>query len=228
MRLSAFLLLSIFASTIAKAQTFTPTSEFPFLFKRMEKAVIHYGIFQDNTKELPSNIHVGTDKKFQVLVYINPDGTPMETEPDAVNLVEFPDGKYLPIEHKYFGKIVHEDSVGKVVKVYDLDRAKLTEHERSTIAPMSKMNMQHFTWYVPSDGDVQLPMQTTFYFVFNSSIFEANQKNILTHINQNRRKEYRAYTRSAEVLSYSENSIIQLWKDFFVNYDNVLPFYKKK
>ena len=226
--LLALILTATLYTADAKAQTFVPTPDFPFIFNRMEKATIHYGMFQDNTKLLPCNIHVGTDRKYQTLVYINPEGTPMETDPDDVNRVDFPDGIYIPIEHHYFGKIVHEDSIGKVVKVYDLDRQKLTEHERSTITPTSKINMDHMTWYIPTEADSQLPMRIAYYFIFNGKVFEVKEKNILDNINQSRRKEYRAYTRAAEVISTNESSILKLWNDFFVNYDKVLPFYKKQ
>lgn len=205
-----------------------PTKDFPLMFSRMQMATIHYGLFQDHTKTLPCNIHVGTDKKTHALIYLNDSTTAMETEPYAVNYVEFPDGKYVPVEQKYFGKVIHEDSVGRVIKVWDIDRRKLTELMRSTLGETSRINMKYMRWYVPSGSDEQLPMEVKYYFVFRDEIFEITDKNILARINQSRRKEYRAYTRAAEVLSTSEPSVMKLWQDFFVNYDKVLKFYKKK
>lgn len=212
----------------AFGQDWIPTEEFPLLFKRMEVATIHYGLFQDYSKTVPCNISIGDDKKTHSLVYINDSTTVMETDPANINYVEFPDGKYIPIEQQYFGKVIIEDSVGKVIKVRDLDRHKLTEASRSTLSQASRINLEYMRWYVPSESDSQLPMTTRFYFVFRGNMFEITDKNILANINQKRRKEYLAYTRSAEVISTNEGSVRQLWADFFVNYNNVLKFYKKK
>lgn len=212
----------------AFGQDWIPTEEFPLLFKRMEVATIHYGLFQDYSKTVPCNISIGDDKKTHSLVYINDSTTVMETDPANINYVEFPDGKYIPIEQQYFGKVIIEDSVGKVIKVRDLDRHKLTEASRSTLSQASRINLEYMRWYVPSESDSQLPMTTRFYFVFRGNMFEITDKNILANINQKRRKEYLAYTRAAEVISTNEGSVRQLWADFFVNYNNVLKFYKKK
>lgn len=209
------------------AQEWKPTEEFPLLFNRMEKAVVHYGIFQDHAKTYPCNIHLGTSTKTHALIYADEAGTVMETEPANVNYVEFPDGKYVPIEQKFFGKIILEDSVGKVIMVRDINRHKMTEAKRSTESETTRLNLQYMKWYVPSESDVQLPMIKRFYFQFRGEIFEITEKNILSHINQDRRKEYRAYTRNAEVISTNESSVLKLWADFFVNYDEILNFYKK-
>lgn len=220
--------MALWASCPVLGQEWVPTEEFPLLFRRMETATIHYGLFQDHEKVAPCNISVGDDKKTQTLVYINDSTTLMETDPANVNFVDFPDGRYVPVEQNYFGKIIIEDSVGKVIMVRDLDRYKLTEATRSTLSQSSRINMEYMRWYVPSESDSQLPMLTKFYFVFRGNTFEVTDKNILANINQKRRKEYLAYTRAAELISTSERSIRQLWADFFVNYDNVLKFYKKR
>lgn len=220
--------MALWASCPVLGQEWVPTEEFPLLFRRMETATIHYGLFQDHEKVAPCNISVGDDKKTQTLVYINDSTTLMETDPANVNFVDFPDGRYVPVEQNYFGKIIIEDSVGKVIMVRDLDRYKLTEATRSTLSQSSRINMEYMRWYVPSESDSQLPMLTKFYFVYRGNTFEVTDKNILANINQKRRKEYLAYTRAAELISTSERSIRQLWADFFVNYDNVLKFYKKR
>ncbi|MCQ2095662.1 MAG: hypothetical protein MJY59_02840 [Bacteroidaceae bacterium] len=225
---STMLGMALWASCPVLGQEWVPTEEFPLLFRRMETATIHYGLFQDHEKVAPCNISVGDDKKTQTLVYINDSTTLMETDPANVNFVDFPDGRYVPVEQNYFGKIIIEDSVGKVIMVRDLDRYKLTEATRSTLSQSSRINMEYMRWYVPSESDSQLPMLTKFYFVYRGNTFEVTDKNILANINQKRRKEYLAYTRAAELISTSERSIRQLWADFFVNYDNVLKFYKKR
>lgn len=225
--LLAFCLALCFVSGIAQTE-WHPTRDFPLLFSRMEKATVHYGIIQDREKLMPCNIHIGTAKKYQVLIYANENGVVMETDPDAVNKVEFPDGTYIPVEHKYFGKIIREDSIGKIVMVRDLDREKLTEYQRSTMSEASRIDLSLLGWRIPKEDIENLPMCVRFYFVYNMEIFEVTDKNILEHINQSRRKEYRAYTRAAELISTNESSVRRLWEDFFVNYDKTLKFYKKK
>lgn len=216
-------------SMSASSQTeWNPTCEFPLLFPRMEKATIHYGLIKDYTKLIPCNIHIGTAQKYQELIYLNDNGLLMEIDPSSLNYVEFPDGKYMPIEQKYFGKIIREDSIGKIVMVRDLDRDKLLEIQRTTLSISSKIDISILGGKISQEELSIVPMYTKFFFVFNKEIFEVTDKNILAHINQSRRKEYRAYTRAAELISTNESSVVKLWEDFFVNYDKVLKFYKNR
>ncbi len=64
-----------------------------------------------------------------------------------------------------------------------------------------------------------LPLVHSFYILMNKQIFEATEKNILKHINQSRRKEYRNFTRSAEIISTNESSMVKVWDTFFADYD---------
>ena len=195
-----------------------PMDEFPLLYPRMQKATIHYGMFTESTKVAPCNIHIGTADKEHTLYYINDDGTLMETSPVNVRKVEFQDGVYVPVSAGLFGKIVHEDSVGKVIRVWDLDREKLKAHKLTTHSSTERVDLKMKTWYVPDKSDYELPMKVVYYFNFRGEIFEISEKNILSHIDQKRRREYMAFTRSAEIISTNESSVMKIWREFFVKY----------
>lgn len=225
------LLIFIFCTSMsvyAQSNEWTPKCSFPLLFERMEKATIHYGIVRDNTKFAPCNIHLGTSEKFQTLYYVDTNGTVIECEPSSVNKIEFPDGEYIPIAQKYFGKIIFADSVGKVVLVRDIDRPKFAEQRAMTSSATSRIDMNKFRWYVPTEDDENIPMRNLYWFIVRGKIFEVTETNILSNINPLRKKEYKAYTRFAEVILKNERSVIDVWNNFFENYDNPLPFYKKR
>ena len=200
------------------AQEWIPVEEFPLLFPRMEKATIHFGQNTDKSILLPCNIHISTAKKGQLLYYINANGMVMETKPGNINKVIFPDGEYVPVNNKYFGKVVHQDSCGQVIRVWDTDLEALLKDKNSTLGTSTKANLEMMRWFVPNASDVQIPMKVTYYFVFRNKLFEITEKNILKAINPNRRHEYRVFTRSEQILSTSFKSVMKIWNNFFVNY----------
>ena len=61
-----------------------------------------------------------------------------------------------------------------------------------------------------------LPMVDVFYFQVRGEIFPFTTKNVLERIDQRRRKEYRAFTRSAEIISSNESSAVKVWREFFL------------
>ena len=64
-----------------------------------------------------------------------------------------------------------------------------------------------------------IPTVNRFYFLYGGEVFEATDRNILKRINQERRKEYRIFTRSAEIISTNLSSMLKVWENFFVKYD---------
>ena len=195
--------------------------EYPLLFQRMEKATIYYGLFTEHSRYTPCNIHVGTATQYQMLYYIDNDGTPMQIEPTNIRRVVFDkdSATYVPVEGKYFGQIVHEDSTGQIIKVWDLDREHITRDLRTTITGSNtRIDMKTMRWYEPNKSDKELPMQTTYYFRYDGQLFPITEKNILDHINPERKREYKAFTRSAEIISTNLSSVMKIWNTFFVNY----------
>ena len=63
-----------------------------------------------------------------------------------------------------------------------------------------------------------LPTIDTYFINYNKEIFEVTDKNILQRIRPERKKEFKAFTRSAEIISRNEASVLKIWDTFFVNY----------
>jgi hypothetical protein len=63
------------------------------------------------------------------------------------------------------------------------------------------------------------PLQTknTFYILKDGETFEARESEILSHLkDKEERRVYRGFTRSAEILYGSENSMLNVYKTFFL------------
>ena len=134
---------------------------------------------------------------------------------------------YVMIIHA-FGKIVHEDSIGKVIRVREVDAKEMEKRKMdasnlgfvtiSSEGVFPDLAIDFMGQYEPKPEERPLPILDTYYFYFKGELFESTTKNILNHINPARRKEYKAYTRSAEILSRTESSNMKIWNDFFVHY----------
>ena len=61
-----------------------------------------------------------------------------------------------------------------------------------------------------------IPMVDSYFFQVRGEIFPMTMKNVLRRIDQKRRKEYRAFTRSAEIISSNESSVLKVWEEFFL------------
>ena len=208
-------------NAIEEEKNWIPTGEWPYLKKRFEPATIVTGFVNKKKTVHPCNIHVGK----HTLVYVLND-TLMQADPSNVNYVEFRDGdRYMSIGN-VFAKIVQEDSVGRILMVRLVDQPKLRQNTNdiSSMGALTiggdfgEISMDLMPAYVHNPEEEPLPVIDTYFFNYNMEIFEVTDKNILSRIDQKRRKEYRAFTRSAEILSHNESSIRKIWDTFFVNY----------
>lgn len=219
--------LPIFAQNY---KDWTPTGIWPFINKQFKTATVYTGIFTKSKTIVPCNIHVGN----QTLWYSQND-TLMEALPGTVVRVEFPNGDtYMPVgtEHM-FGKIVRQDSinskVARIICVNALDRKSLDQkgldilnNTQNTLQGASAIGLGLFASALADANagikqeEEPLPMQNIFFFQVNGEIFQATTKNILAHINPKRKQEYKNFTRSAEILSFSEKSMNKVWEEFFL------------
>ena len=198
-----------------------PTGEWPFLNRRFLPATVVTGFVNKKKTILPCNIHIGK----HTLMYVQND-TLMEADPTNVNYVEFRNGdKYQSIGN-VFAKIIQEDSIGKILMVRMVDAPKLRQNfdDISTMGSLTiggdfgEISLDLMSAYVHNPEEEPLPIIDTFFFNYNMEIFEVTTKNVLNHINPNRKREYRAFTRSAEILTHNESSVRKIWENFFLNY----------
>ena len=200
-----------------------PTGNWPFINRHFRTATVYTGLFNRSKTIVPCNIHVGK----QALWYSKND-TLMEAVPNSVLRVEFPNGDtYIPVgSEQAFGRIVREDSIGgKVARVICVRALNQKELDQRYVDYLNKtqnvLQGSSLGAIADSEGgkileEEPLPMTNIFYFQVNSEIFQATPKNILAHIPPQRRKEYRIYTRSAEIISTNESSMLKVWEDFFL------------
>lgn len=239
MKTKTISLLMMFMATIAMhAQDpgWNPTGVWPFINKRFHVATVVTGVIKLKKTEVPCNIHIGN----QTLWYAQND-TLMEAIPGTVVRVDFPDGVYIPVNNRLWGKIIREDSlangVGKVIKVVEVDQVELDRNAMNVLNTSASLMNSQFAAFSSLGAQISdvtggetleekpIPLAVSFYYVYNGELFEATEKNILKRINPKRKSEYRWYTRNAEVISSSEKSMLKVWEDFFINYNT--PITKK-
>lgn len=213
-----------------------PTGVWPFVHKTFRVAKLTYGFTGTHTTERPANIHIGNQS-----VWYYENGTTMEGVQGNIHRVEFQDGTtYIPVEnYKYYGRIVREDTLqghlARVIDVQIVDQRRvdqecvsLMNHTTNLLQSGDLGNMGgalgSFASAVAdanSGEDVEerpIPITHAFYFYFKGDTFPITTKNILNHIRPERKKEYRAFTRSAEIISTNESSVMKIWDNFFVKF----------
>lgn len=231
LRLSAAIALLMAASVPTHAQTdWEPICVWPFAYKTFRPATVETGLFKKTTSTLPCNIHVGKN----ALWFSKDNESLMEAIPDNVRKVTFENGDvYMPIgTANIFGKVLYDGELqGKKARVYMTKHVLQDKVDQQFIDYINKtQNMLQgasgafFSHLADTNGSedpekMPVPMENVFYYQFNGEVFEATTKNILAHIKPERKKEYNTYTRTAEVLSFSEKSMMKVWEDFFVNYE---------
>lgn len=206
-----------------------PIGVWPFAYKNFKIAKVQFGRFSKKEALYPCNIHIGRN----ALWFSQDHETLLEADPANVRMVTFANGdRYAPIGiDDKFGKIIYEGELqGKIARVFMVKKVRKDLVDQRALDYLNKtQNMLQggsgtFWSHVADSEDLiepekrALPIENVFYFFFKGDVFEPTTKNILEHINPARKKEYKAYTRSAEVLSYSERSMMGVWNDFFVNY----------
>lgn len=231
------LCLSAMPASAQKAEVWQPTGVWPFVNKKFQVATVYVGLFNRSKTIVPCNIHVGK----QTLWYSQND-TLMEAIPGSVIRVEFKDGDtYMPVgSEQRFGRIVREDSIdGAIARVICVLTVNQKELDKTYLNHINNKQNTHVDDVGGSLGamggamnsilgavaDAQtvldpeeepLPMTNDFYFQVRGDVFPATTKNILSHINPKRKGEYRNFTRSAEIISTNESSMLKIWKEFFL------------
>jgi len=238
---SLHILLALFFSLPANAQKdWEPIGTWPFEYKTFRVATVYSGFFSVKKTQVPCNIHLGK----QTLWYSQND-TLMEAIPGSILRVEFPNGDtYMPVgDNASFAKIVRQDTLsGKVARVlmvrsvdqHAVDRRAVDIMNNSQNLQQTSLNLG--TWGAQlsdanaaiNEEELPLPLVNSFYFQYDGEIFEAKEKNILARIAPTRKKEYRNYTRQAEIISTSLPSMLKVWNDFFVNYNGTTTAAKKR
>ena len=200
-----------------------PTGNWPFLNRQFRTATVYTGLFNRTKTVVPCNIHV----RKQSLWYSQND-TLMEAIPGSVLLVEFVNGDtYIPIGGEYeFGRIIREDTInGNLARVICVKALNQRELDQRYVDYLNKTQnlLQGSSLSAIADTEggrvletEALPLTNIFYFQVNGEIFRATTKNIIAHIPPERKKEYRIYTRTAEIISTNESSMLKVWETFFL------------
>lgn len=216
---------SVLSAFAQNNKDWEPTGVWPFINQQFRTATVYTGIFKRSKTVVPCNIHVGT----QTLYYSQND-TLMEADPGSVVRVDFPNGdSYMPVgSDQRFGRIVREDSIdGKIARVICVRSVNQKALDQKYLDHLNKTkNLVQGATFNVSDiasadaGTVMeeqpLPMINEFYFQVRGEIFPATTKQILDRIAPNRKQEYRKFTRSAEIISTNESSMLKVWKEFFL------------
>lgn len=197
-----------------------PTGAWPFLNRRFRTAEVVTGFFNKKRTIVPCNIHIGN----QCLYYVKKD-TLMQADPSNVGLVTFRNGdRYMAIGGKNFAKIVHEDAFGKILKVrtVDIEQHKRNGQDVSSLGAVTiqgdfgSLSLNLIGSYVGNPEERPLPVLDTFYFIYDMDIFEVTDKNVMKHIDKSRQREYKNFTRSAEIIMHNFSSVKKIWDTFFV------------
>ena len=216
---------SVLSAFAQNNKDWEPTGVWPFINQQFRTATVYTGIFKRSKTVVPCNIHVGN----QTLYYSQND-TLMEADPGSVVRVDFPNGdSYMPVgSEQRFGRIVREDSIdGKIARVICVRSVNQKALDQKYLDHLNKTkNLVQGATFNVSDiasadaGTVMeeqpLPMINEFYFQVRGEIFPATTKQILDRIDPNRKQEYRKFTRSAEIISTNESSMLKVWKEFFL------------
>ena len=222
-RLFMTLILALTAMVSVSGQgkdQWSPTGNWPFVNKKFMVATVVSGYVTPKKTVVPCNIHVGN----QTLWYSDND-TLMEALPGSILRVEFTDSSvYVPVPGNKFGKIIHEDERGRIINVKEVDYQKLKQDakgrnlnaftlEGNGIFPSITIDM--INSYDSRPDDQPLPILNEFYFLVDKQLFKATEKNIMSHLPADRRKEFRPFLRSAEIIMEHESSIMKIWNEFF-------------
>ncbi len=212
------------------AKDWEPIGTWPFEYQTFQVATIYSGVFNVKKTQVPCNIHLGN----QSLWFVQND-TLMEALKGTILRVEFKNGDvFIPINGgECMGKVVQEDTlqekVARVIQVRLVDQHAVDQ--RAVDLMNLSQNMQQSSLDLGSWGarlaeanspvneeELPIPLINVFYYQYKGEIFEATEKQILSHIRSDRRREYKNYTRQAEIISTNRSSMLKVWNNFFVRY----------
>ena len=216
---------SVLSAFAQNNKDWEPTGVWPFINQQFRTATVYTGIFKRSKTVVPCNIHVGN----QTLWYSQND-TLMEAIPGTVLYVELPNGDtYMPVSSEQrFGRIVREDTIdGKIARIICVKTVNQKELDQKYLDHINKTQniLQGATFNVSDIASADagiimeeqpLPLTNEFYFQVRGEIFQATPKQILKRIDPKRKQEYRNFTRSAEIISTNESSMLKIWQEFFL------------
>lgn len=210
----------------AQSSDWRPISTWPFTYEHFQNAVIYSGPTNMKIKAC-ANIHIGNST-----LWYESNGKRLEAKQGTVNKVTFSDSiTYYTVFNKLC-RIVSEDTInGKLCRLYSseqLDKQQYEEMVRTN--RQGTMNMldlapalANLASGVADNEGVRnveqepLPITNKFYMLYNDETFEATESNILKHLTtRQERNTYRGFTRSAEIMYGSKQSMLTVWKTFFV------------
>lgn len=225
------LLLLTLGFAQSQAEEWEPIGTWPFEYKNFQVATVYSGVFKIMKTQTPCNIHLGN----QALWFVQND-TLKEAQRTSIICVEFNNGDvFIPIANGMcMGKVVREDTLaGNVARIYQVrlvDQNKVDERAVAIMNMTQNLQQSDFSlglWgaqlsdinSVPDPDELPIPLNNVFFFQYNGEIFEATEKQILAHIRPDRKREYRNFTREAEIISQNLSSMLRIWESFFVRYD---------
>ncbi len=220
------ILLACATGVWAQQSDWRPVSSWPFVYEKFVEAVIYVGT--NNSKlRARANVHVGTSS-----LWYESYGKKLAAKPGTATKVVFPDSTvYYSVENQLC-QVLSEDTVnGKVGRLYMaevLDRPAYEEMVRtSRQSTMSMVDIAPGLEGIASgvadneglrDVDTEaLPLRNKFYMQYDDELFEVTEGNILKQLpTREERNTYRSFVRSAEILYGSKQSVLTIWKTFFV------------
>ena len=229
-RIIVLSLTFLLCSTSLFAKEWEPIGTWPFEYQTFQVATVYSGIYSIKKTQVPCNIHLGKQT-----LWFSQNNTLMEAVKGTIIRVEFKNGDvFIPVNGgECMGKIEREDTLsGKVGRVLHVRLVDQNAVDQRAIDLMNKsQNLQQSslnlgTWGAQlsdinatiNEEELPIPLINVFYFQYKGEIFEAKEKQILSHINPARKREYKNYTRKAEIISTNKSSMLKVWEDFFVNY----------
>lgn len=215
------LALVLIPTQVHADENWRPTPSWPFVFREFQNAVI-YTINGQKTR-VAANIHVDRN-----VLWYESKGKRLAANPDVISKVAFGDIIFYNINKKLC-RVIREDTIqGRVSRLYileEIDRDKYNEIKAFHSQTMSILDNPFIRDVAATvaetegvtDIDIQpLPMYNKFFMLYNNETFEATEHNILQHLSKEERPAYRAYTRSAEVITSNRSSMENVWITFFV------------
>lgn len=214
----SYINIQVHAQDNDSQEPWNPTGEWPFVNKRFMPATVYTGFINIKKTIVPCNIHIGSQR----LWYVQND-TMMEAYPGTILRIEFKDATFIPV-NGMFGKIIHEDEIGKVIHVLTVNEEEL-DRNKNDIRNMSdftldggglfnSVSIDMIGSYNPSPEKDPVPTKDVFYFIKDDDLFEVTERNILNHLNKEKRKQYLSFTRSAEILLRNKSSVMKVWNTF--------------
>ncbi len=226
MKKSLYTLLFLFLSLSTMADdTWQPVPAWPFVYQDFTQAVIH--TTKGKTVNAKANIHIGRH-----YLWYSSNGKNLEAKKGTIKDIIFTNGnRYIDVKGKIC-RIVSEDTVSgkqyRLLHSQEVDTRRYNEivrnhksAESSSTLDIAGLNDMNLDMSVRESASIYeqepLPIKDVFYIQIGNDTFEANESNIMKHLEgKEERKAYKAYTRKAEIMMGNMSSLIDVYTTFFV------------